>query len=76
MLLFSSREDRTHFVSSFSLAMGGEVWQKCVFWEGNESALACCVWKKKRRCVLCEGDGGHEGVRNGVVVREGSKSFG
>jgi general secretion pathway protein J len=77
-LLFAGEEAEVTFVSSFSLAMGGRGMAKVrLFWEGNEKRTGVLRLEEETpvRVVSEEGDGGHEGVRNGVVVREGVKEF-
>src|SRR4029453_7003508 len=68
-LLFAGEEAELTFVSSFSLAMGGRGMAKVrLFWEGEEKHAGLVLLEE-------EGNEGHEGLRNGLVVREGVKEF-
>ena len=72
------RIGRAHFVSSFSLAMGGRVWQRCVFFGKATKSAGGTLRLEEETPVRVqdeEGHEGHEGLRNGMVIREGVKEF-
>ena len=77
-LLFAGEEAELTFVSSFSLAMGGRGMAKVrLFWEGDEKRAGLLRLEEETpvRVLSEEGNEGHEGLRNGLVVREGVKEF-
>ena len=77
-LLFAGEEAELTFVSSFSLAMGGRGMAKVrLFWEGDEKHAGLLRLEEETpvRVLSEEGNEGHEGLRNGLVVREGVKEF-
>ena len=77
-ILFSGEQDELTFVSSFSLAMGGRGMAKVhLFWEGGEKRAGVLRLEEETpvRVQSEEGDEKPEGIRNGVVVREGVKEF-
>jgi general secretion pathway protein J len=77
-LLFAGEEAELTFISSFSLAMGGRGMAKVrVFWEGDEKRAGVLGVEEETpvRVLSEEGNEGHEGLRNGLVVREGVKEF-
>jgi general secretion pathway protein J len=77
-LLFVGEEAELTFVSSFSLAMGGRGMAKVrLFWEGDEKRAGLLRLEEETpvRVLSEEGNEGHEGLRNGLVVREGVKEF-
>jgi general secretion pathway protein J len=77
-LLFAGEEAELTFVSSFSLAMGGRGMAKVrLFWDGDEKHAGLLRLEEETpvRVLSEEGNEGHEGLRNGLVVREGVKEF-
>jgi general secretion pathway protein J len=77
-LLFAGEEAELTFVSSFSLAMGGRGMAKVrLFWEGDEKRAGVLRLEEETpvRVLSEEGNEGHEGLRNGLVIREGVKEF-
>jgi prepilin-type N-terminal cleavage/methylation domain-containing protein len=77
-LLFTGESAELTFVSSFSLAMGGRGMAKVrLFWEGDERRGGTLRLEEETpvRVQDEEGNEGHEGVRNGMVIREGVKEF-
>jgi general secretion pathway protein J len=77
-LLFAGEEAELTFVSSFSLAMGGRGMAKVrLFWEGDEKHAGLLRLEEETpvRVLSEEGNEGLEGLRNGLVVREGVKEF-
>ena len=77
-LLFAGEEAELTFVSSFSLAMGGRGMAKVrLFWEGDEKRAGLLRLEEETpvRVLSEEGNEGLEGLRNGLVIREGVKEF-
>jgi general secretion pathway protein J len=77
-LLFAGESAELTFVSSFSLAMGGRGMAKVrLFWQGDERRGGVLLLEEETpvRMPNEEDNEGHEGVRNGMVVREGIKGF-
>jgi general secretion pathway protein J len=77
-LLFTGESAELTFVSSFSLAMGGRGMAKVrLFWEGDEKRGGTLRLEEETpvRVQDEEGNEGHEGLRNGMVIREGVKEF-
>jgi general secretion pathway protein J len=77
-LLFAGEETELTFVSSFSRAMGGRGMAKVrLFWEGDEKRPGVLRLEEETpiRVLSEESNEGHEGIRNGLVVREGVKEF-
>jgi general secretion pathway protein J len=77
-LLFAGEEGELTFVSSFSLAMGGRGMAKVrLFWEGDEKHAGLLRLEEETpvRVLSEEGNEGLEGLRNGLVIREGVKEF-
>jgi general secretion pathway protein J len=77
-LLFTGESAELTFVSSFSLAMGGRGMAKVrLFWEGDEKRGGTLRLEEETpvRVQDDEGNEGHEGLRNGMVIREGVKEF-
>lgn len=77
-LLFAGEEAELTFVSSFSLAMGGRGMAKVrLFWEGDEKHAGLLRLEEETpvRVLSEEGNEGLEGLRNGLVIREGVKEF-
>lgn len=77
-LLFIGESAELTFVSSFSLAMGGRGMAKVhLFWEGDEKRGGTLRLEEETpvRVQDEEGNEGHEGLRNGMVIREGVKEF-
>jgi general secretion pathway protein J len=77
-LLFTGESAELTFVSSFSLAMGGRGMAKVhLFWEGDEKRGGALRLTEEApvRVPDEEGNEGHEGVINGMVIREGVKEF-
>jgi prepilin-type N-terminal cleavage/methylation domain-containing protein len=77
-ILFAGEQADLTFVSSFSLAMGGRGMAKVrLFWEGDEKAAGVLRLEEETpvRVPSEEGNEVHEGLSNGLVVREGVKKF-
>jgi prepilin-type N-terminal cleavage/methylation domain-containing protein len=77
-LLFAGESAELTFVSSFSLAMGGRGMAKVrLFWQGDERRGGALYLEEETpvRVPNEEDNEGHEGVRNGMVIREGIKEF-
>ena len=77
-LLFSGESAELTFVSSFSLAMGGRGMAKVhLFWEGDEKSGGALRLEEETpvRVPTEEGNEGHEGLRSGMVIREGVKAL-
>ena len=77
-ILFTGEESELTFVSSFSLAMGGRGMAKVrLFWEGDENRPGRLRLEEEIpvRVPSEEGNEAHEGLSNGLVVREGVKEF-
>lgn len=77
-ILFAGEQADLTFVSSFSLAMGGRGMAKVrLFWEGDEKAAGVLRLEEETpvRVPSEEGNEAHEGLSNGLVVREGVKEF-
>lgn len=77
-ILFAGEQADLTFVSSFSLAMGGRGMAKVrLFWEGDEKAAGVLRLEEETpvRVPSEEGNETHEGLSNGLVVREGVKEF-
>ena len=77
-LLFTGESAELTFVSSFSLAMGGRGMAKVrLFWEGDEKHAGLLRLEEETpvRVLSEEGNEGLEGLRNGLVIREGVKEF-
>jgi hypothetical protein len=77
-ILFTGEESKLTFVSSFSRAMGGRGMAKVrVFWEGaeNRPGLLRLEEEVPVRVPSEEGSEAPEGIRNGLVIREGVKGF-
>jgi general secretion pathway protein J len=77
-LLFAGESAELTFVSSFSLAMGGRGMAKVhLFWQGDERRGGALRLEEETpvRVPNEEDNEGHEGVRNGMVIREGIKEF-
>jgi general secretion pathway protein J len=77
-LLFTGESAELTFVSSFSLALGGRGMAKVhLFWEGDERRGGVLRLEEETpvRVPDEEGNEGHEGLRNGMVIREGVKNF-
>ena len=77
-ILFAGEGSELTFVSSFSLAMGGRGMAKVrLFWEGDENRPGLLRLEEEIPVrVLSEEDGEpHEGINNGLVIREGVKGL-
>jgi prepilin-type N-terminal cleavage/methylation domain-containing protein len=77
-LLFEGEPAELTFVSSFSLAMGGRGMAKVrLFWEGDETRAGVLRLEEETpvRVLTEEGNEGHQGLSNSLVVREGVKEF-
>ena len=77
-LLFAGEEAELTFVSSFSRAMGGRGMAKVhLFWQGDEKRPGVLRLEEEMpiRVPSEESNEEHEGIRNGLVVREGVKEF-
>ena len=77
-ILFAGEQADLTFVSSFSLAMGGRGMAKVrLFWEGDEKAAGVLRLEEETpvRVPSEESNEAHEGLSNGLVVREGVKEF-
>jgi hypothetical protein len=77
-ILFAGEEADLTFVSAFSLAMGGRGMAKVrLFWEGDEKRAGVLRLEEETpvRVPSEEGNEAHEGLSNGLVVREGVKEF-
>jgi general secretion pathway protein J len=77
-LLFIGEPTELTFVSSFSLAMGGRGMAKVrLYWEGDEKGGGTLRLEEETPVRVQEEEGheGHEGLRNGMVIREGVKEF-
>jgi hypothetical protein len=77
-ILFIGEPTELTFVSSFSLAMGGRGMAKVrLFWEGDEKGGGNLRLEEETPVRMQEEEGheGHEGLRNGMVIREAVKQF-
>jgi general secretion pathway protein J len=77
-ILFAGERAELTFVSSFSLAMGGRGMAKVrLFWERDEKYAGVLRLEEETpvRVPSEEGNEEHEGLRSGLVVREGVKEF-
>jgi hypothetical protein len=77
-ILFAGKESELTFVSSFSLAMGGRGMAKVrLFWEGDENRPGRLRLEEEIpvRVPSEEDSEAPEGIRNGLVIREGVKEF-
>jgi prepilin-type N-terminal cleavage/methylation domain-containing protein len=77
-IFFTGEQADLTFVSSFSIAMGGRGMAKVhLFWEGDKNRAGVLRLEEETpvRILSEEENEGHQGVSNGLVVREGVKAF-
>ena len=78
-ILFVGEQADLTFVSSFSLAMGGRGMAKVrLFWKGDENRAGVLRLEEETPVRIPSEDSNeeeHEGITNGLIVREGVKDF-